>query len=363
MTQVRSVAAVLQAGVDEGVFPGAVLHVRRAGRVVFEQAVGRITYAVDAPMVSPATVYDLASLTKPLATTTAVLDAIERGRLELAQPVGDVLSELRSTPVGAASIEHLLAHASGLPAWRPYYERLAREPGSVDLRLDRTCAARCVLEWIGAEPLERPIGTGSVYSDLGFILLGFVIERLNGSPLSHWYRGFLQRDLPACGLDFIDGSAVARSVFGPNVTVAPTEQDSWRSRLLCGEVHDENAWALGGTAGHAGLFGTAESVGRMAQWWLHGVTDEPVHGRSSLRRRFVSRVTAVRGTSRALGWDTLRAVVGGAVLFAGVIRTPGIYGDVAVDRSELRGDRRVGVEPRPSHQGERQNQRLSAAFT
>ncbi len=304
MTHPHPVTAILQEGVAEGVFPGAVLYVRRSGAVVCHQAVGRATYTADAPAVTTATLYDLASLTKPLATTTAVLRLVQEGGIALAQPVGAVLDELRAAPVGRATIEQLLAHAAGLPAWRPYYERMGRETEPDGSPVGRVRAVRLVLDWIAAEPLEGPPGRQSLYSDLGFLLLGFLVERVAAASLAAWCRASLWEPGIPRSLDFIDAPNDSDAVFGREALIAPTEVDPWRGRLLCGEVHDENAWALGGVAGHAGLFGTAEAVGLAAQWWLEAWIAAGGKRDASLIRRFTSRATWVPGTSRALGWDT-----------------------------------------------------------
>lgn len=304
MTQPHPVTAVLQAGVVDGVFPGAVLQVRLAGGVVYHQAVGRTTYAVDASAVTLDTVYDLASLTKPLATTRAMLQLIVSRRLDLAQPLRELLPEVGERPLGRATMEQLLRHAAGLPAWRPYYERLSREPEAVDAHGGCLRAKRVVLDWIAAEPLESAPGSASVYSDLGFMLLGFVIERVLGRPMEEWWRGEVMAESKRPTLDFIERPRTAASVFGATVEVAPTEEDPWRGRLLRGEVHDENAWALGGVAGHAGLFGTAEAVARSAQWWVEGWESGDTTELSRLVRRFTSRAANIPGSSRGLGWDT-----------------------------------------------------------
>jgi CubicO group peptidase (beta-lactamase class C family) len=194
----------------------------------------------DGAAVTPDTWYDLASLTKVLCTAPLVLDAIAAGRLDPQAPLRDVLSEiawLQERPnLGDATVLQLATHSSGLPAWQPLYT----------LGLDRTTLFARLLH----TPLERSAGR-IVYSDLGFMLLAYVLERVLGSPLEVLGHGLFAR----VGLD----SSLA---FTPPVgaPIAPTENDPWRSRVLRGEVHDENASALGGVAGHAGLFGTLRGV-------------------------------------------------------------------------------------------------------
>lgn len=304
MTHVHPVTALLQAGVADRVFPGAVLHVRVGGHVVYEQAVGRLTYDPHSPAVSPDIVYDLASLTKPLVTTLGVLHLLEQGRLDLQQPIGAHWAAVASTEIGMASCEQVLAHATGLPAWRAFYERLAPVPGEGWNSTQRATAIRQVCQWIVDEPLASPPGARSLYSDLGFMLLGFFLEHLLGMPLDVWWR----QERPAVrhlrAVDFIDRPRTVEQVFGSGALVAPTECDPWRGRLLCGEVHDENAWSLGGVAGHAGLFGTADAVGELGQWWLDQRAAHETTARSAWVRRLTARVLGISGSSRALGWDT-----------------------------------------------------------
>lgn len=304
MIDPRPLRALLQSGVATGVFPGAVLAVRCGERTVVHDAVGRLTYDPASPAVTRETLYDLASLTKPLVTTYAVLRARERRLCALDQPVGTLWPRLAMSPIGQATIEQLLAHATGLPGWRPFYERLQGVVCAATRPVPRSEAADLVAEWIAQEPLEAPIGRKSVYSDLGFILLGRLLEQLLEQPLERWWRAERIAGREASALDFIEQPRTVAEVFGPNARVAPTEQDAWRGRLLAGEVHDENAWALGGVAGHAGLFGTAAAVAQVAHWWLSEWMGGEATEVSRLVRQFTARVTQVPGSSRALGWDT-----------------------------------------------------------
>jgi len=165
-----------------------------------------------------------------------------------------------------------------------------------------------VLKLIRDEPLMYTRGEKSVYSDLGFMLLGFLVERLSGKALDLWCDDEIVRPLRADPLIFCPTAGRAQfDVTRPTVDIsriAPTERDEWRDRLLHGEVHDENAAAMGGVAGHAGLFGTAESVLAVSGAWLRGY-----HGRESildreLVRQFTTRQEPVAQSSWALGWDT-----------------------------------------------------------
>jgi CubicO group peptidase (beta-lactamase class C family) len=194
--------------------------------------------------------FDLASLTKVLCTTPLVLDAVAAGRLDPRSPVRALIPEvawLQSSPnLGDATLLELATHTSGLPAWLPLFT----------LGLDRPTLLARVLN----TPLDRPPGD-IVYSDLGFIVLGHILERVFGQPLEVQARAFFAR----AGLD-------KHIAFAPpsDAPVAPTEVCAWRSRLLRGEVHDENAACLGGVAGHAGLFATLRGVCGYARALLSG---------------------------------------------------------------------------------------------
>jgi len=207
------------------------------------------------PAVTTDTWYDLASLTKVLVTVPHCLDALAAGRLDPQAPLRDLLPEvawLQERPnLGDARVLDLITHTSGLPAWQPLYTT----------GLDRPTAFARLLH----TPLAGPPGP-IVYSDLGFLILGHLLERLEGERLDI----LAQRLFTRLGLQ--DALAFAPP---PGAPVAPTEHCPWRQRLLRGEVHDENAWSLGGIAGHAGLFGTLAGVAGYARALLTGRLHPP----------------------------------------------------------------------------------------
>jgi CubicO group peptidase (beta-lactamase class C family) len=241
-----------------------------------------------------ATRFDLASLTKPLATTTAVMLLLDEGSLGLQDPVSRFLPGFESGEKSRVRIFHLLNHSSGLRAWRPYY----RELGDGRRIAGSPAGKKAIYEKVHAEKLNYTPGTQSLYSDLGFILLGEIVERAGGLPLDRFCRDRIFRPLSLRGLGYRKASPAGAGRF------AATERCPWRGRVLHGEVQDENAWAMGGTAGHAGLFGTAMEVFYLTQRILLAADGK--------ERGFVAPKTAEAFVSRAgtphssfaLGWDT-----------------------------------------------------------
>jgi len=278
---------VMNRAIADGAFPGGVLAVGYKGELAM-QAFGKHTYDAKAPVVAADTIYDLASLTKAVVTTTAVAMLVEEGRLQLDTPIARYLPEWAAGPGSEASgrarvtVQHLLTHSAGLPAHKPYYNE-ARGKNEILAR-------------IFAEPLEAEPGARALYSDLGFILLGEIVERMTGETLAQFARQRLFDPLGMTGAQFTPGRSL-------RPRTAPTENDAtFRHRLLHGEAHDENCYALGGVCGHAGLFATVGDLAPFAQMLLNGGIY--AHQRF-LRRGTVQKFTArtdVAGTPRALGW-------------------------------------------------------------
>ncbi len=298
--------SALQAAVDDGTFPGAVLAVRLRGALVFEGAAGLLTQKVPGEAVTVDTCYDLASLTKVLATTTALALFAQRGLLKLDDRVDRILEDLRGRPIGAATVRHLLTHSSGLPGWRPYYERIASREAAQPGLLGSAAARAAVLDYIAVEELVYERGTRSLYSDLGFMLLGLMVERLSGESLNGFCRSQIFTPLGASPLAYLPHGCTPATAgcSDERNAIAPTEEDAWRGRTLRGEVHDENAYALGGVAGHAGLFGTARAVLAIAQAWLDGRRKKPGLLTPEVAALFTSNRQGVPHSSWALGWDT-----------------------------------------------------------
>jgi beta-glucosidase-like glycosyl hydrolase/CubicO group peptidase (beta-lactamase class C family) len=276
---------LLDGFVAERAFPGGVVAVGKDGGLVHQRAFGRLSYDAEAAPAQTDTIYDLASLTKVVVTTTAAMILVDEGRLDLDKPVSAFLPRFISK--GGAkdkvTVRHLLTHSSGLDWWAPLYKEL-KGPAAY---LDRVQ---------GMDLVYEP-GTKSVYSDLGLILLGEILQRVSGESLDAFAR---QRILGPLGM--------ADTLYRPGrdllPRIAPTERDPWRGRVVVGEVHDENAHAMGGVAPHAGLFGTAPDLARFAQMLVNGGVYDHRRLVSPETVQLFTRRAGIPGSTRALGWDT-----------------------------------------------------------
>lgn len=243
--------------VAEGVFPGAVLLCAHKDHIFYHKAFGVTDIRFGKP-VAMNTVFDLASLTKPLATALAVADLISSEQLSLKTYLKDLLPAACGTDKAGITIDMLLRHRSGLPAHRPYFKSLsAPAPG--------VTAAECLRQRVLEEPLAYKPGAREIYSDLGFILLAWVVESLSGVRLDTFVNDRIFGPLKIYDLFFKPlGADVTRPVGEkPSLVFAATSCCPWRKKMMLAEVEDENAWAAGGIEGHAGLFGTAAGVHRL----------------------------------------------------------------------------------------------------
>ena len=270
----------MRQGLAAGGFPGAAVVVGRNGAIVWEKGYGSAEWGFGLPAVNTrTTLYDLASLTKVVATSAAAMVLYDRGKLKLDAPVGRYLPEYRRGDKARVTVRDLLTHRSGLPAGRD----LGRARNARDAR-------RLVLE----TPLQAKPGTHTEYSDVGADVMAFVIEKITGERLDQFVDRTVYRRLGLRNTLFVPGRD-RRS------RAAPTEKNPPRGYPLRGEVHDENAFKLGGIAGHAGLFATASDLSVFAQMMLNGGT---YHGVRIVSDTTVARFTARTGGFRALGWAT-----------------------------------------------------------
>ena len=239
------------------------------------------------------TVFDLASLTKPIATVTALMLLVEAGLVRLDEPVDRYLNAYHQPDRHSPTLRQLLSHCAGLPAWRHYYQ-------TIDSSLPAITRRRAVYAAMHSEPLIDTPGSTVHYSDLGFILLGEIVEALSGMPLDEFCRLniFARLQLDGVGFRDLERPRVAE------IPYASTERCPWRRRILEGEVHDENAWIMGGVAGHAGLFATARQVWQFAQSLLGGLQGRSWLVSTSTLHTFTTRQNSPEGSTWALGWDT-----------------------------------------------------------
>lgn len=295
----------LQEGVEKGAYPGAALVVSRAGEVELERTVGTRTGEPGSEPIGNETVFDLASLTKPLATTLAFLVLVKQGRLSFDDRVTRFFHNFGVYQKTHVTFRHLLAHSSGLAAHRPFYKEAAKLARRRLNFLGSREAKEWVFEQIQREKLDQPPGEKAVYSDLGFMLLGQAVETISGLTLDRFCQRHIFGPAGLRALSFIDLSQVrAQRVAPVSDLIAPTQKCPWRKRVLCGEVDDENAWAMGGVAGHAGLFGAARDVDALARI----VEGASVGENDFLPRELVEQMwepdASVPGSTRTLGWDT-----------------------------------------------------------
>ncbi len=299
------VATVITDAIADGAFPGAVILVARGEEVVYLDAFGCRSLVPERTPMAVDTVFDVSSLTKPLATTTMVMLLALQGKLRLEDRVTRFVQNFGAHGKFGVTVRHLLAHCSGLPAWRPFYRDVTRAAQGRPNHVASRGAREFVYEQIHRERLEYPTGTQSVYSDLGFLLLGELIELVVQAPLDRVCHERIFRPLALRSTGFIDLSRLRRDKLSPVTdTIAPTEQCPWREKLLCGEVHDDNAWAVGGVAGHAGLFSTARDIHTLVCWLRAGARGEDAVLPADLVRRFWTRDGTVPDSTWALGWDT-----------------------------------------------------------
>jgi CubicO group peptidase (beta-lactamase class C family) len=319
MPDLSVIQTALNRAVADGVFPGAVLAVRCGDSPIARFHAGRLSISPPGPPVDDSTIYDLASLTKPLATVTALVLLMQKGRCRLDDPVAHHLPECADACIGSATIRHLLTHSSGLPGWRGFYERLSPDGTIPSSSGEREQAKQAMLSLIRSEAPVYERGTRSLYSDLGFMLLGLIVERNSGQSMSDYFLDHIVRPLGGPRIGFILPDQLHASSDSPNDEtsgVAPTEVDAWRRHLLCGEVHDQNAAALGGEAGHAGLFGTADAVLAISGEWLRAYYGRATILHRTLVQEFTRRQKPEGSSSWALGWDTPSASSSSGQYFA-----------------------------------------------
>jgi len=284
----EQVDRLMHQAISNNVFPGGVLLVSKGGSVIFYATYGYANIFSGRPMTAD-TIFDLASLTKPLATTLAIIKLVSYEKLRLKNHLGLILNEFKNTDKAQVRIENLLYHNSGLPDYRPYYKLVSR--------LSKHERKNAIKKLLLQEPLVNPIGEKTRYSDIGFMILCWVIEVVSEARMDHFVTREIYAPLNLENLFFIDLDSKPRSI-----NFAATENCPWRHTLLDGIVHDENAYVVGGIQGHAGLFGSADNVHQLLsamQSSFHGQCTNNLFEKEILHTFFKRK----NNTERALGFD------------------------------------------------------------
>src|SRR3954449_2943918 len=280
-SRLAAIERVIQRGIKAGGYPGAAVIVGRKGAAVYEKGFGRLSWSDNStPVDAQSTIYDVASLSKVVGTTTAIMILYDEKKIGLDDPVVNYIPTFGGGDKDRVTIRQLLTHTSGLPAGRDIW-RIAQTP----------LEARAL---VLSTPLEGRPGAQYIYSDLGADILGLVVEVVAGEPLDKFLA---RRVFEPLGMN----ETMYRPADSLKYRIAPTEVTPPRGYPLRGEVHDENAYALGGIAGHAGLFSTAADLSVFAQMMLNG---GEFQGKRLIADSTVALFTRRAAGTRALGWDT-----------------------------------------------------------
>jgi serine-type D-Ala-D-Ala carboxypeptidase len=288
----KKLTDLLKDGLREGIYPGAVLLVALHGQINIIKAVGNRSIIPDVLPMKKDTIFDLASLTKPLATTLAIMRLVDKARIGLDESISKII---RSHPLGDKkdlTLRLILCHCAGLKDWMPFYKDI--------IHFEEGLRKGALRERIIEEPLLYPPGKQCLYSDLGFMLLEWVVEETSGETLRDFVheKFYMPLGLKRTFLSKGD-TPFDREEF------AATEDCPWRKRVIQGEVHDENAYAAGGYSGHAGLFGTAEDVHIIAEMLKgHYLGKRNDFFSPEILREFFRRQEIIKGATWAMGWDT-----------------------------------------------------------
>lgn len=273
---------VLDRAARDSAFPAAYAVVGTRSGIIAEYGVGHLDWG-STPGPDANTRWDLASLSKVVGMTSAMIQLVGEGKVDLDAPVQRYLPRWTGQNKEKVTVRHLLTHSSGMPAWRPLYKE-ATTPAEA-------------LALVYSAPLDTLPGVRMVYSDLGAILLGQIVETVSGEKLDRYLANHVFGPLKMTSTGFLPAASERERI-------APTEFDPWRQRKLRGEVHDENAFALGGVSAHAGLFSSAHDLARFARMYLNGGT---LDGVRVFKADVVTRFTTMQDTTisrRALGWET-----------------------------------------------------------
>ncbi len=281
---------IMEKAIQDSATPGAVLLVVRNGIIAYHKAFGTYSYDPYSRKVNVNSIYDMASITKVAATTISIMKLYEEGKIDLDDPVAKYLPKFAQNGKDKVTIKNLLLHNSGLPSWRPFYQ-LCKSPDEI-------------LDSIYAQPLVYKTGDSTVYSDLGFITLGKIVEVVTNMPLDQYVKKTFYIPLGMKSTTFLPPKDWVDFI-------APTEYDSLLGGFVHGVVHDENARALGGVSGHAGLFSNARDLAVLMQMILNG---GEYGGKKFFKKETVELFTKRWPNNRGLGWDNALSPYGKSAL-------------------------------------------------
>ncbi len=279
-----SLKICLNQAISDSAFPGCAISVGYRGKLIFEQSFGTFTYEPQSPKIEVNSIFDLASVTKVVATTTTAMILYDQGRLQLDWKVIDIIPAFQGKDKEKVTIRHLLTHTSGLPGWIRFY-------------LELNGKERIIQEICDTE-LENEPGTTYVYSDLGMIMMQKILETIAQKPLDQLVLDYISIPL-----------YMKRTIYNPDSSlineIVPTEISEWHKKLVHGFVHDENTYVMGGISGHAGLFSTVQDLSVFCQMYLNrGLYDNKRILKTETIELFTTRQNLIEGSTRALGWDT-----------------------------------------------------------
>jgi CubicO group peptidase (beta-lactamase class C family) len=302
----HSIENAFQEAVAQGVFPGAVVLVGKGQDVVYEQAFGYRALLPEKSPMKVETIFDVASLTKPLATTVAIMLLVREKKIRLDDQVTRVIPMYGVLGKSLTTFRQLLSHSAGLPAWKPFFEDIIKSEKSGRINFVASRAAKSyVYEQIHRDKPLTPPGSQSLYSDLGFMILGEAVEILTGSTLDRFCHERIFKPVGLRATGFVDLTQLrARRLQPVEEMIAPTENCPWRKKILCGEVHDDNAYAMGGVAGHAGLFSSARDIHAFLVRLDQCRTGTDNFLPQPLVEEFLAKDQTLIHSTFALGWDT-----------------------------------------------------------
>lgn len=304
----QTVSALMQRGIEEGVAPAMVLLVARDGQVLYFRAFGERTARDDLGnrAVSTDTVFDVAALTNVVVTTTLIMKLVESGKVRIDDRVSRYLQGFGVMGKSSITVGQLLSHCSGFVHWLPFFEELIKANAGARMGVITSRGAKDhIINAILRAQLKYEPGSKQVYSDIGFMLLGHLVEVMTGMPLDRAAFRMIFQPLGMKSSSFVDLSMIKRRGIHPVLDIiAPTEECPWRRRVLCGEVHDDNAWAMGGVAGHSGLFMSAYDLHLFTREVIAAFRNQSTFLKRETLQQFWRRPFEESHDSWRFGWDS-----------------------------------------------------------